>query len=222
MRPIILVFGWLSIGVTHARADYLYDNGPINGTIGGFSVGRVFHVNSAGEVVSVSNSFTLEKDSILTGAQVGLWTKREAAPVSLDWSIGTTPFGADMGFGAANLTNRFHSLYADGFAVHSSGFPLKTQRASGAYWLAIQHARATDGLKIYWDANKGPSSAFISYLSPPEVLPIVSESFQILGHEAIATPEPGSLTLIAIGIMGITAWAWRRREKAKTRQCAWI
>jgi len=218
MRPLLLAIAWLSFGVAHARAEYLYDNGPINGTIGGFSVGRVFHVNSAGEEVKVSNSFTLEKDSILTGAQLGLWTHLEAAPVSLDWSIGTTPFGADMGFGTVNLNNTFHNLYGGRSAVHSSAFPLNTQLASGAYWLTIEHAKATDGLKVFWDANKGPSSAFISYVAPPEVLPIVSESFQILGHEAIATPEPGSLTLIVIGITGISACAWRRRENAKRRQ----
>src|SRR5664279_3936577 len=61
----------------------------------------------------------------------------------------------------------------------------------------------TDGLRIYWDENSGPSTAYENTLGS-----IPSEAFTL--YASGTTPEPSSIMLFGSGILGL-AGALRRR-----------
>jgi hypothetical protein len=207
--PVLLL-----CGVGQASADYLYDNGPINGTVNAYGIG----VGSN----ALSNSFTLATASNLTNVQVGLWVDNGATPATLDWSLGTTPFGSNIGFGVVAPANTFHNSHSFGnsvWTVFASTFPLNNELSSGTYWLTLKNAQASDGTAVYWDLNFGPSSALVSipsasssqsgpYGSEP------SESFQIFGSETVTSPEPSSLAMLVIGMASLAGFCWRRRSLA--------
>jgi len=81
-----------------SAGNLLYDNGPINGTINGWSI-------SNGS--QTSDSFILSSDSTLTGARIGLWLYPGDTATSVDWLIGTTQYGQDISSGTSALSNVF-------------------------------------------------------------------------------------------------------------------
>ncbi len=205
----VLALALASGDLARARADYVYSNGPI-GNRDGYDI----HFNP------LSDSFTVATASKLTKVQVGLWVDYGVTPATLEWSIGTAPFGSNIGSGLASLTNTFlnsHSFDGGGtYSVFASTFPLNSKVGSGIYWLTLGHARASDGSAVYWDFNNGPSAAFVAFVdkSPPLIGAEFSESFQILGNQTVASPEPSSITVFAIGITSVAGFGWRRRRIA--------
>ena len=81
-----------------ATAGVLYDNGPIDGNIGSWSI-------SYNDIMT--DSFTLTGTSTLTGVDFGIWVHPGDSPVSLEWRI--TDSVPDPGLGTignfALLTN---------------------------------------------------------------------------------------------------------------------
>ena len=205
VRPALLVAALLLavVGQTSAQ-PILYDNGPINAT-------NLLVLEISGP--SASDSFTLANTSHLTGVQLGLWTYGQP-PASLQWSIGTTPFGSDQGSGTTSLISTFRGTLPNtsAFSAFTSTFPLSMQLASGTYWLTLQNATGSgDGYYgtdwVGWSQNSG-----YNYSGPPPAYfestnnPVGSESFQIFGTEAVASPEPASITLIGNRSDGDLAW----------------
>jgi hypothetical protein len=208
-RSVLLVMALLSVAVEQARADHivyvidpnvLYNNGSINAANPGGN--PIFGVGGQ----TVTDSFTLANTSNLTGAQLGLYIPGPSGntPTTVQWSIGTTPFASDQGSGTASLTN---TLFFSS-TLYASSFPLSQQLASGTYWLTIQNATPPAGVGVYWSQNFGPSSSFVAGSGVNG-----SESFEIFGTEAAASPEPASITLFGIGIAGLAGYSWRSRAK---------
>ena len=220
VRPVFLVLALLLVAAGQTCAQpILYSNGPINGEDRGNNIGIATGF-------AVSDSFTLANSSNLTGVQLGLYTYTHtfgSTPTSLQWSIGTTPFGSDQGSGTAGLTSTYQPALG-GYTISSSTFPLSKQLRSGTYWLTLQNATTSDSVNyVYWDQSFGPSTA-ISLLPANTPLAsaviIPSESFQILGTVTTATPEPASITLLGIGIAGFAGYGWRVRAKTRSRNAA--
>ncbi len=72
--------------------------------------------------------------------------------------------------------------------------------AAGTYWMNLQNAVVSNGDPVYWDENSGPSTATENNGTLP------AESFSILGYSSTGTgtvPEPGSLLLLAGGLVGM-------------------
>ena len=75
----------------------------------------------------------------------------------------------------------------------------------------------------YWDVNQGPSVAYEQYqyqrrhssLILAKVSSPHSESFQILGSEAV--PEPGSLVLLSSGALLLAVRHFRQRAGRVSR-----
>src|SRR4029077_7981505 len=99
---------------------------------------------------------TLATASRVTEAQVGLWTSIGSTPATLQWSVGTGPFGSNQGSGTASLTSAFHNNWGSS-NVYASAFPLNLQLGSGAYWLTLQNATASQGTygsRVMWGLKK--------------------------------------------------------------------
>jgi hypothetical protein len=204
---------WASIGI-------LYDNGPINGNISAWTISNGY---------IVSDSFTSFGPTNLTGAQAGLWVDGGATALTVDWSIGTTPYGSDISSGVSTPLN--NTLVAPGrYDIYESAFSLSGSLPStGTYYLTLQNATATDsdiGGAVYWDINDGPSAAYDNaYLNYPDnsnpfgnvndiyFLPpgTNSDSFQVFG----TVPEPTTFIVWSLlGGVGVAVGCWRRRKAA--------
>jgi len=192
LRNLRTSFTWLPLAAVlclfmaaPALADTLYSNGPINGTLG-------FYVFQGG--CQVSDSFTPGGASNLTGAQIGVWIIPPQTPTSVDWSIGTTPFGSDISSGTASILSNTLTggLGAGYYPLAEDDFALSGTLAAGTYYLTLGNFASG-----YWDQNSGPSAA---YYTGGGQLP--SESFQLYGSlDGAVTPEPASLVLLSSGIL---------------------
>ncbi len=109
-RSLALVVLILGLSATSARASSIvYDNGAINGTIGGFSLCCNF---------VLTDSFSVGSATTLDSATVGLWVISGDTPTSLTWSIGTAAFGADVASGTSLVVS--NTLFASGVSAEPS------------------------------------------------------------------------------------------------------
>jgi hypothetical protein len=195
----------------------VFDNYPINGNL--TSLGVVY--TSFGHY-DVSDSFVAD-GSTLTGVNVGLVMQSDEVPVTIDWAIGTTPFGTDVGSGiGATLTNTlFLASNVDGNVVYSSNFSLPNLApAAGTYYLTIINVSTNiPGGLVWWDVNSGAGiDAWDNFPGGPVDLSAgtncsdntpaagsCASAFQILG----TTPEPASVALLGSGLLA-TALLRRR------------
>lgn len=198
----------LALAAVPALADItLYDNGPINGTVDAWTINYGY---------SVTDSFTLATQSTITGFQFGVWAYAGDTPVSVDFAVGSSPFGGN--FTTVPLTSQFLYNNQDGYDMDlETASNLNISLGAGTYWLTLQNAVTTQGNSLYWDENSGPSQAYESSLGT-----IPSESFQIMGFTSSTTgcgvsgagcepvPEPGTLLLLGSAVLGLGAW-WRRK-----------
>jgi hypothetical protein len=208
MKARILVaslFVLLTFAATSALADTtLYDNGPINGSVDGWTINFGY---------AVTDSFSIGTATTITGFQFGVWAYPGDAPLSVDYSLSTSPFGGTPTTIALTSTFEYSNQY---------GYDIDTEVASGLniaistgnYWLTLQNAVTTQGNPLYWDENSGPSQAHQSSLGT-----IPSESFQIIGitdsaatNSSSTTPEPGTIMLFGTGIIA-AAGALKRKLK---------
>lgn len=196
LAALLLLFG----GAGQAKADLVYDNGPINGTVQAWLI-------NLGD--SVSDSFTVASPTTLTSAQVGLWVFPGDTPATVSWSIGTSKFGSDVNSGTSSTTNVFqftnHTIIGNS-DVYELTFSLSATLAAGTYWLTLSNATSSNSFVVGWDQNSGPSMAANNF-SPS----IPSESFQLYNSLA-PVPEPATAAPFCLGALGLLGYGWRRRS----------
>ena len=192
-----------------AQSD-LYDNGPINGQITGWTIDFGF---------SVSDSFTLANPATVDGISFGLFLFPGDTLTSAEVQIGGGPFGNQLFDETINFTAS--NCFVDQFGYNIcqetgslSGLALN----AGTYWMTLSNASVPSGDPVFWDQNSGmgcEGSGCPSMAQENVIGTIPSESFTILGNASSTsttgtTPEPASLLLLASGILG-TAGTLRRK-----------
>jgi len=215
----IALFAACLLGSTSAFATVLYTNGdfPNNATVQGWDV---THGNVA------ASTFDLTSNSILTGADIGLWAFPQGDALnSIDWSIASLPDGTGTTYasGTATITNSIDfGLNNHGFDLLWDTFALpNVALASGTYWLILQNGSVSGGDRIYWDQGGGASNSWISagYLDPATNCGFSFNtngscglSFDIMGTANV--PEPLTLSLFGAGLVGAVAMRRRKTKKA--------
>jgi len=191
-RALLLLMAlFFALGVGSLSAGTLYDNGPVDGHTNNWDIN---HGNR------VSDSFVLNEPlSNLQSVTFYSWMTLEVSVITVDWSIGSSPFGNDLGHGTAGVTDTLLFI-GDHGVVHEDTFSLPSIDAkAGTYWLTLENAQACGPFGcdswVGWDQNSGLSQAFSNNTSNP----ISSEAFSVGG----SAPEPGSLVLFGSGILGL-------------------
>jgi len=191
----------LILAVTPSFADTLYSNGPINGTIDGYTV-----YNG----LNIANSFTLSSASTITSFDAGLWVFPGNTPLTGSWRIGTAPSfeGATLLFsGTGTFSSSYWGKCSWGFDIDTATMNLSgVSLGAGTYYLGLYNVTSSFG-SVYWDENDGPSAAYYTWYGVSN--PMGSEAFNIYGTTA-ATPEPGTLLMFGTGALGLFG-AFRRR-----------
>jgi hypothetical protein len=132
------------------------------------------------------------------------------APVSLEWSIGTSPFASDVGSGTAALANVATGTFRTSFLTFASTFAVDVAVSPGTtYWLTLQDGLTQRHDEFGWFESGGPSLAQDTAHGT-----IASESFELFDASVVAAPEPASRTLAGLGALGLLACGWPGRKPA--------
>src|ERR1700677_10282 len=186
----------------------LYDNSTAtSGTNTGYTMGTGSGDNS------VSDSFTVSSSATATGANFWIVLEPGDSLLSVDWSIGTAPFGGAPAVPIATSSGQVGTEYGtDPIYDESISFPGVSLQPGTTYWFTLQDGMSTLDPAVSfveWDESNGPSAAFQN--EPGYGVPsIPSETFQITGSSASTTPEPSSFLLLASGLTGLAAMLRRK------------
>jgi hypothetical protein len=193
----------------------IYDNGPINGTIGNFDI--------TASDPQVFDSFTVSGGPrALFGLTFGAWLQPGDAFQSISFEIWTGPGRGGTSVFSANsiqITQSNCSTNSMGSAVcletiffTGTGGPTL---APGTYWLDLNSAATLKQGSAGWDINNGVgcmSSGCPSQAQDGNGFSQQSESFAILGGLQQTTPEPASLLLFSSGITAAIASVRRKKS----------
>lgn len=218
----VAILGGLNMSAP-AAANILYNNGPINGTIGGWAIS---------DTGAITDSFTLTSASTLTGVSLGLWAVPGSTPLIVQWGISTSPdFTNSAGGGGSPTAALTNSLFCtasvscgeDVWDLYTSGFSLPdVTLAAGTYYLSLQNSTTSDGEPLLWDDNNGPSVAYQygygNLYNYGDSGTSNSESFQILGAAAIPEPNMRLFDFAALACIFLAIGTGRRTLKKNSEQ----
>ncbi len=166
------------------QSGYIYDNGPINGTVDawpfnlGFVISDTFTVSDATNVTGITFGAWLFPGDVLETAEVSITSQPDGGTVYFDQTVG-------------NFTQTGCAFNQQGYNVCSetSGSFQGPMLQPGTYWVNLQNAVIPSGDPVFWDQNSGvgcTSPGCPSQASDSAIGTIPSESFALLGDN----PQP--------------------------------
>lgn len=193
----------LSLSAVSAKAQVLYENGPIDGQTLAWTINFGFEVNDSFYIANSSSQ--------VNGVSFGAWLMAGDTLQSVEVSITSQPEDGGTTYfdGVVNFAQSGCALNGAGFDVCTeTGHFAPVTLLNGTYYLNLFNGQTAENNPVYWDQNNGvgchsegcPSLAFPDFF---ETIP--SESFSILGGNGTTgtTPEPGSIALFASGVLGL-------------------
>ena len=199
VRPVIALMAPLFLLSGMAQSTVVYDNGPIQG-ITARNIGFGVLTND----FSISNSFSIDSKSTITGITFGAWIPYANTVATVDWAIGTTFFDVSLGSGVAVAFGDQPVGGAGPFTFTLTSFSVPDLAlGAGTYFLTLTNGLNDQGGTVFWDASFGSSLARQTDGGTP--FDIDSSAFQVLGK---AIPEPSTLVLLSVA-MGLLAWSSR-------------
>jgi hypothetical protein len=216
MKKLALVL-IVMLFVIPAAAQF-YSSGPINGNTDAWTINFGFIVSD--------RFYMLENNDDVTGATFAMWLFSGDTLTSAELSItsqengGISYFDQTVHFTQGSCTSNQY-----GFSVcnENTWFDGPTLNA-GAYWINLQNASVPSGDPVYWDENSGGTNAWPPGASSNSVGSIPAESFSLFAGcgagdgkcqtssataDQSSVPEPGSVLLLASGVVGIVGWLRR-------------
>jgi hypothetical protein len=218
MKKLALVL-IVMLFVIPAAAQF-YSSGPINGNTDAWTINFGFIVSD--------RFYLLENNDDVTGATFGMWLFSGDTLTSAELSItsqengGISYFDQTVNFTQGSCTS---NQYGYNVCQENTWFNGPTLNA-GSYWINLQNASVPSGDPVYWDENSGGTNAWPPGASENSVGSIPLESFTLFAGcgagdgkcqassataDQSSVPEPGSLLLLASGVVGIVGWLRRSR-----------
>jgi len=215
MRIRILALLGVSAAILAAApvaAQVVYDNGPINGTISGWTIWNFQYV---------TDSFTLTQTTTITGFTFGGWTSAGGQITALDYGFGSSAYGVVTGNTAVTAGGVVATPFGGAYDVRNyTGSVAPITLGAGTYYFTLTNATTTDNNYAYWDINNGPSTMEANGIPGDNVYgPTSSDAFTLLGSTAVvqpSVPEPASWALMVAGF-GMVGGAMRARKRVSVR-----
>jgi len=243
MKKFVLSFLFLSlvvaIAVVPASAGTVYTTGQANGNSSAWQINGTVDLGTGASPqypqAQVSDSFTATGEGdLINGVTFAAWLAPGDTISNIDWSIGTNPYGTQLGKGMAAVT--YVACAGAGLCLNGSGFNVDTESFSttnvylgpGTYYLTLSSATVTGGDPTGWDENDGISQGFTNDLAPtlPDTTPPYpwsigayncgytlpcsntgGETFSLNGS---FLPEPSSFLLLGSGLAGLAGMLKRK------------
>lgn len=224
MKRFALVLALLSMaGAASASAETIVFN-QITGTSftdTGYIVGFDPTLGTSGASVSVDSSFTLGSSATINEIVAGIWVPHGSTLASVQGGIFAQPFAQGNAFLNGSVNPATSTLISSGgtWDIYEETFVISNITLTpGTYYLAFLNAITqngnTTGNQVLWDISN--TNLFTSdkwTTLPSQQSGLDATTFELLGPDSGAVPEPSSLLLLGSGAAALFG-ALRRRVKA--------